>query len=200
MISTILFTWLQGADFYHDLHQQAVSLLPPGNGKTWLDAGSGPGLVSRLAAHRGYQVTGIDTDASSIQAARLIAANQALSIDFKTGDVFNLPPESADVVSAASLLAVLPDREKGLASLWSAVRSAGSLLVIEPTDQMTGENASRAVQHGLPQKRIAGLQMWANARQGNIVDPAIYESLGAQSIRFLPLLQGLAGAWVIQKS
>jgi hypothetical protein len=26
--------------------------------------------------------------------------------------------------------------------------------------------------------------VWANARQGNIVDPSIYETLGAKSIRF----------------
>jgi len=199
MISTLLFTWLQGADFYHDLHKQSVDLLPQGNGQLWLDVGSGPGLVSRLAAQRGYRVTGIDSDAASIQAAKLIAVSQGLSIEFKSGDAFKLPEESADVVSAASLLAVLPDREKGLKSLWSAVRAGGSLLIIEPTHQMTSENASRAIQNGLPKKRIAGLRMWANARQGNIVDPAIYESLGAESIRFMPLLQGLVGAWVIQK-
>jgi len=199
MISTLLFTWLQGADFYHDLHKQSVDLLPQGNGQLWLDVGSGPGLVSRLAAQRGYRVTGIDSDAASIQAAKLIAVSQGLSIEFKSGDAFKLPEESADVVSAASLLAVLPDREKGLKSLWSAVRAGGSLLIIEPTYQMTSENANRAIQNGLPKKRIAGLRMWANARQGNIVDPAIYESLGAESIRFMPLLQGLVGAWVIQK-
>jgi len=199
MISTLLFTWLQGADFYHDLHKQSVDLLPQGNGQLWLDVGSGPGLVSRLAAQRGYRVTGIDSDAASIQAAKLIAVSQGLSIEFKSGDAFKLPEESADVVSAASLLAVLPDREKGLKSLWSAVRAGGSLLIIEPTYQMTSENANRAIQNGLPKKRIAGLRMWANARQGNIVDPAIYETLGAESIRFVPLLQGLVGAWVIQK-
>ena len=199
MISTLLFTWLQGADFYHDLHKQSVDLLPQGNGQLWLDVGSGPGLVSRLAAQRGYRVTGIDSDAASIQAAKLIAVSQGLSIEFKSGDAFKLPEESADVVSAASLLAVLPDREKGLKSLWSAVRAGGSLLIIEPTHQMTSENANRAIQNGLPKKRIAGLRMWANTRQGNIVDPAIYETLGAESIRFTPLLQGLVGAWVIQK-
>ncbi len=199
MISTLLFTWLQGADFYHELHKQAVDLLPRGNGQHWLDVGSGPGLVSRLAAQSNYQVTGIDSDGATIQTAKWIAASQGLSINFKAGDVFNLLPESAEVVSAASLLAVLSERETGLRSLWSAVRPGGSLLIIEPTDQMSSENANRAIQNGLPKKRIAGLRMWANARQGNIVDPAIYEILGAKSIRFMPLLHGLVGAWVIAK-
>lgn len=64
---------------------------------------------------------------------------------------------------------------------------------------MTSENARRAIQYGLTKKRIAGVRMWANARQGNIVDPIIYETLGAESIRFTPLLQGLVGAWVMLK-
>lgn len=198
MISTLLFTWLQGADFYYDLHKQAVDLLPQGNGQRWLDVGSGPGLVSRLSAQRGYQVTGIDSDSASIQAAKWIAGIQGLSINFKAGDVFNLPPESAEVVSAASLLAVLPDREKGLRSLWSAVRPGGYLLIIEPTDQMTSGNAEKLIQNGLPRKRIQGLRMWATARQGNIVNPAMFETLGAE-VTFTPLLHGLVSAWVLKK-
>jgi ubiquinone/menaquinone biosynthesis C-methylase UbiE len=200
MFSTILFTWLQGADFYYNLHKQAVELLPQASGQSWLDVGSGPGLVSRLAAQRGYQVTRIDSDTASIQAAKLIAGSQGLSIEFKSGDVFDLPPKSADVVSAASLLAVLPDREKGLKSLWGAVRAGGSLLIIEPTDQMKTENAEKLIQQGLPRKRIQGLRMWATARQDNIVDPAIFETLGTNLIKFTPLLHGLVGVWVIAKN
>ena len=199
MISTMLFTWLQGADFYHELHKQAVELLPPGGGQPWLDVGSGPGLVSRLAAQRGYRVTGIDTDGAAIQAARLIAGSQGLSIDFKTGDVFNLAPGSAQVVSAASLLAVLPDKQKGLKSLWEAVRAGGSLLIIEPTERMTTDNAEQLIQAGLPGKRIQGLRMWASARQGGSIDPGLFDALPAREVKFSALLGGLVGAWLISK-
>lgn len=199
MIAPLLFTWLQGADFYFDLHKQAVESLPAGNGETWLDIGSGPGLVARLAAERGYRATGIDTDPQMVAAAKWIAQREHSAAEFQTGDFASLPAESAHVVSAASLLAVLSDREAGLRSLWRLLRPGGTLLIVEPTHQMTSENANRAIQHGLPQKRIAGLRMWANARQGNIVDPSMYETLGAKSIYFQPLLHGLVGTWVIQK-
>ena len=199
MIASALFTWIQGADFYYNLHKQAVDLLPVGNGKAWTDVGCGPGLVARLAAEKGYQVTGIDSDPLMIRSAQRIAKRQGLSVDFKTRDVFNLPIESADVVSAASLLAVLEDKASGLNSLWQCVRPAGTLLIIEPTDQMTIENANQLIKNGLPRKRIQGLRMWATARQDNIVNPAIYETLDAQSVDFTPLLNGLVGAWVIQK-
>ncbi|MFZ5920036.1 MAG: class I SAM-dependent methyltransferase [Chloroflexota bacterium] len=199
MIAPLLFTWLQGADFYRDLHEEAVESLPTGHGEIWLDVGSGPGLVARLAARRGYRVTGIDADPQMVASAKRIAQQEHSSADFQTGDVANLPKESADVVSAASLLAVLPDRKAGLRSLWQVLRPGGMLLIIEPTSMMTVDNADRAIQNGLPRKRIVGLRMWAMARQNNIVDPAIYETLDTESIQFSPLLQGLVGAWTIQK-
>lgn len=200
MISTLLFTWLQGADFYRALHREAVEILPIGNGETWLDIGCGPGLVTRFAAERKYRAIGIDTDPQMIASAKRIARRTHSSAEFQTGDFTTFPAESAHVVSAASLLAVLPDREEGLRSLWHLLRPGGTLLIVEPTNQMTSENAARAIQNGLPQKRILGLRMWANARQGNIVSPSIYGALGAGTIRFQPLLQGLVGAWAIQKS
>lgn len=199
MIAPLLFTWLQGADFYVDLHKQAVESLPTGNGETWLDIGSGPGLITRLAAERNYHAIGIDTDPQMVAAAKRIARRKNSPAEFELGDFTSLPAESAQVVSAASLLAVLPDREAGLLSLWRLLRPGGTLLIVEPTHQMTSENANRAIKNGIHQKRIAGLRMWANARQGNIVDPSIYETLDAESIHFQPLLQGLVGAWVIQK-
>jgi ubiquinone/menaquinone biosynthesis C-methylase UbiE len=199
LIASTLFTWLQGADFYHNLHREAVDLLPMGNGKTWMDIGCGPGLVARLAMNRGYQVIGIDSDPQMIQSAKRIAKRQGLSIDFKTGDVFNLSTESADVVSATSLLAVLGNKASGLNSLWKCVRSGGTLLIIEPTNRMTIENANQVVNSGLSRKRINGLRMWATARQGNTIDPAIFETLVVDSIKFEPLLQGLVGAWILYK-
>lgn len=199
MIASLLFTWLQGADFYFDLHKQAVESLPIGNGGVWLDIGCGPGLVARLAAERNYHAIGIDTDPQMVAAAKRIARSKHSAAEFQIGDFANLPADSAQVVSAASLLAVLPDHKAGLHSLWRLLRPGGTLLIVEPTHQMTSENAIRAIQNGLPKKRIQGLRMWANARQGNIVDPSIYETLGVDSIHFQPLLQGLVGAWVIQK-
>ncbi len=164
-----------------------------------MDIGCGPGLVARLATERGYQVIGIDSDPQMIQSAKRIANRQGLSTDFKTGDVFNLSEQATDVVSAASLLAVLEDKASGLNSLWKCVRPGGTLLIIEPTNRMTIENANQLIKSGLPRKRINGLRMWATARQGNAVNPVIYKMLGAKTVEFTPLLDGLVGAWIIQK-
>ncbi|MEK7327002.1 MAG: class I SAM-dependent methyltransferase [Chloroflexota bacterium] len=199
MIASRLFTWLQGADFYHDLHREAVETLPPGNGEIWMDVGCGPGLVTRLAAARGYRAIGIDVDPQMIRAAERISKRQVSSASFKVGDIINLPMEAAEVVSAASLLAVLDDKLSGLNMLWKCVRPGGILLIIEPTDMMTVENANKIIKNGLSHRRVNGLRLWAGARQGRTVDPKIYDSLGAEHLQYILLLHGLVGAWSIQK-
>lgn len=194
-----LFTWLQEAEFYQRLHQEAVALLPPGAGRQWLDVGCGPGLVARLAAARGYNTTGVDTDAHMIRAANRIAARKQSPATFSVGNVAELPAQSADVVSAASLLAVLDDKRQGLDMLWRCVRPGGALLIIEPTDQMTSANAGRLIANGLSGRHIHGLRLWAAARQGRTIDPELYNSLDAARLQTVPLLHGLVAAWVIQK-
>ncbi|MBP7688570.1 MAG: hypothetical protein KA765_11700, partial [Thermoflexales bacterium] len=98
-----------------------------------------------------------------------------------------------------SLLAVLDDKVRGLQALWGSVQPGGALLIIEPTEQMTSESANQLIKNGLSGKRIKGLHMWAAARQGNTIKPALYDTLGAP-LEFTPLLSGLVGAWVIRKS
>ena len=170
MIGATLFTWLQGAEFYRSLHQQAVALVPQGEGKTWLDVGCGPGLVARQAAVKGYNVTGVDADAHMVRAARRLACWQGSSATFRQGDLASLAGQQADVVSAASLLAVLDDQLAGVTVLWRSVRPGGYLLLIEPTEVMSPANADRLIRAGgLPRKRLRGLKLWAAAREGRAV-------------------------------
>lgn len=194
-----LFAWLQGADFYRDLHLNAIEQLPNGEGRTWMDFGCGPGLFTRLAVAKGYSATGIDNDPSMLREAKRIAENEGSSAVFAIGDVFQSRPQHADVVSASSLLAVLDDKAGGFQALLKAVNPGGSLLIVEPTDRMTTQAVDVLIQDGLHGKRIDGLRMWARARQGNAIDPDIFRTGGVQPVRFTPLLGGLVGAWLFQK-
>lgn len=199
MLAVTLFTWLQGADFYRDLHQGAVETLPEGEGRQWIDVGCGPGLVTRLAATRGYAATGIDTDGSMVKAARRLAKWHRSAATFQQGDLQSLPTQGADVVSAASLLAVLDDKHQGLLALWECVRPGGYLLLIEPTQKMTPENAARLIRLGLPGKRLRGLTLWAASRNNRALDPQIFQQLNATEMRSLELLEGLVSAWIFHK-
>ena len=199
MIGTVLFTWLQGAEFYRDIHKQAVDCIPLGSGKTWIDVGCGPGLVSRQAAMNYYDVIGIDFDPAMIKAARRIAKWQGSKARFEVGDLTFLQGKKADVVSAASLLAVLSEKEGALSIMWDCVQPGGYLLIIEPTELMNPVNANKIINSGLPRKRINGLRLWANARENRSVDPGIFNAINAEEKSCLELLGGLVKVWVFKK-
>jgi len=199
MIGAVLFTWLQGAEFYRDLHKQAVDTLPSGKGKTWIDLGCGPGLVSRLASEKLYDVTGIDTDRSMIKAARRLKKWHGSKANFEVSDLTHLSDKKADVISAASLLAVLDDREDALNKMWESVLPKGYLLIIEPTELMNQENAKELIKTGLPKKRLSGLKMWAIARENRAVDPTIFDTIKATDRKTIELLGGLVKARIFKK-
>lgn len=200
MIGAVLFSWVQGATFYRDLHKTAVDSIPTGSGKTWLDVGCGPGLVSRLAAAQNFAVVGIDYSPSMIVAARLIATWKKAPVRFEVGDLASLLGREAHVVSAASLLAVLPDKEQALKTLWNCVLPKGHLLIIEPTDLMNPANARNVIKNGLPKGRTNALKLWSKARANRAVDPNIFDTINAAEIHCLPLLSGLVKAWILTKA
>jgi len=134
MLGAMLFSWDQSAPAYRSVHREVVDRLGPGEGRTWLDVGCGPGLVARLAAARGFEVSAVDTDPAMVRLAGRRHGGQPPIAAWVADAADPLPAH--DVVSAASLLCQLPDPGHGLATLWAAVRPGGTLLVIETTDQM----------------------------------------------------------------
>lgn len=200
MVAAALFTWMQGADFYYGLHAEAVAALPKAEGsQQWIDVGCGPGLVTRLAAARGYQALGIDINPQMIAAATQIAKSEGSSATFRVGSFEEVSHANVSVISAASLLAVLPDRFAGLTALWQGVRPGGTLLIVEPTAEMTTIHAQQLLRKGILGRRSFGLRLWAYARQGNAVDPSLYARLDSARIDYVPLLEGLVGAWIVGK-
>ncbi|MEP7289973.1 MAG: methyltransferase domain-containing protein [Chloroflexota bacterium] len=196
-----LFTWIQRAEFYHKLHAEAVSLLPEAQGdQQWIDIGCGPGLVTRLAASRGYQALGIDLNPQMIAAAQRIAQHEGSSAVFRQGQVEAVANAAASVISAASLLAVLADPMAGLTTLWQSVRPGGTLLIIEPTAAMTVSHACHLLQNESLGKGKIGLYLWANARQGYTIDPSLYTRLQDAQLKYTALLHGLVGVWILQKA
>lgn len=194
-----LFENLHRARFYRDLHAEAAALAGRGEGRgadgaagLWLDVGSGPGLVARLAAVNGWEAVAIDPDPAMV--VRAAAAAEAARRDdgrsFSTRlagleDLSRFGP--AEAVSAASLLfgfAPLvanveageggldraPDRAlarpAALDHLVAAVAPGGACLVVETTEAMT---LPRALAH---LARIGWgkggwlLVLWALARRG----------------------------------
>jgi 2-polyprenyl-3-methyl-5-hydroxy-6-metoxy-1,4-benzoquinol methylase len=193
------FTWLSRTDFYTAAHAEAVALVPPG-GRTWVDVGCGPGLLALLAARRGFEARGYDLSPSMVGAARREAAALGVSAAFEVAalrDLASIGP-LADVVSAASLITVLPRRQEALAMLWRIVRPGGALLVVETMPRMRPVNTLRH----LAGRGAIGLLLWGLARNGRSaaadIESFLPRDLAARS--FHPLLGGLIGAWLFRRA
>lgn len=200
MTSAALFSWLAGTPAYRDAHLAVVAAVPAGSpGDRWVDFGCGPGLVTIAAAAHGYEALGIDLDSGMIAAARRSARLQNSTAAFALGDVSEFEVAPAAVVSAASLLAVVAHPPTALQRLWRAVAPGGTLLVVETTSAMT-PRAVRARRGELPDARSrAALQMWATARQGRALDPAMTSELTDSTLERVPLVGDFVELWKVTK-
>ncbi|OIR09798.1 malonyl-[acyl-carrier protein] O-methyltransferase [mine drainage metagenome] len=200
-LSARFFNYVQGAEFYRDLHQQAVSLLPPGSGSLWFDVGCGPGLVTRLAAEHGYQATGFDMDPTMIVQAKKNSSDELSISHYEVISIDELQTlgGKANVVSAASLLFVLNDKERALHQLLSCLVDGGILLVIETTDLMKPRNAwAWLLQNGFGNRNWI-LLLWAWTRaNGRSVTPTDM-NISDHRIERTDLLEGLVSAWLLSK-
>jgi len=200
-ISARFFAFVQGADFYRALHREAVALLPAGAGQTWFDIGSGAGLVATLAHQRGYKALGFDRDAHMVQQAQRRSAHSAGPRFVECG-LHDLVARHgrANVVSAASLLSVLPDQSNALKSLLDAVAPGGALLVIETSGPMASEPWDREKRRLATGRRRWVLRLWARVRQGtHSVDIAALCPPGYE-VQKHSLLGGLVNAWIVRQS
>lgn len=201
MLSAYFFNLVQSAAFYRNLHRQAILLLPPGLGARWVDIGCGPGLVTRLAADHGYEATGFDIDPAMIKQARLQAKRINSPAHFEEAGLDKLVERriKVDVVSAASLLAVLHGREDVTQCLLACVKDDGVLLIIETTEAMKPKAAQQWLKKNGYGKRNWILLLWAWARsKGQAISKSQLDVPGYRVER-VDLLEGLVAAWFIRR-
>lgn len=202
LLAARLFTRLQAASFYQGLLRDALALLPAGSGRTLLDAGCGPGALTRLAANCGYQATGFDADPAMIAQANRLERREHSRAQFVVAGLGAAPGRfhPADVVVAASLLAVVSDIDGALEALWACVKPGGTLLVIEASELLNLADAKQFLASRPAQPGDRYLTRWAHARQGRTVSPAVLGQLRPQArIRQHPLLDGLVRATAITR-
>lgn len=82
--------------------------LTPLAGLSAIDVGCGGGLVAEPLARMGAAVVGLDADRTAIETARAHADAQGLSIDYRTGDVEQVP-ERFDLVVALEIVEHVAD-------------------------------------------------------------------------------------------
>ena len=97
-----------------------------------LDAGCGEGYLSRILARKGATVTGVDSSAKLIEAARTQNLNDALNVSFDVASVDELPyPDSTfDLVVCNHLLNDLRDPSKPISEFARVLRDGGRLVIL----------------------------------------------------------------------
>lgn len=195
-----LFTYLQGAEFYRALHVAAVQLLPSGQDRSWLDVGCGPGLLTRLAAERGYVALGIDRSARMITAAKALIGKGEKRTCFMQSDIVEALSRGQryDVVSASSLVVATADPVESLARLETLLKPGGRLLVIEASPEMSVTRAARVLLLKRLGRRGYMILAWSLSRSARTLPDRLFTRTQRPARRH-PLLEGLVNAWLFDK-
>ncbi len=106
-------------------------------GQTILDLGSGAGIDCLLAARKVEstgKVIGVDMTQAMIKKARENAEKyKASNVEFKLGDIENLPVESnsIDIVLSNCVINLAPDKQKVFNEAYRVLKSGGSMYVAD---------------------------------------------------------------------
>lgn len=101
-----------------------LEFLPPLNGCTVIDVGTGTGRGAIALARQGARVTGVDASSQMLDVARERAAREALAIDFRAGDAHRLefPDRAFDAALSLRVLMHTPDWRQCLGELCRVAR------------------------------------------------------------------------------
>ena len=128
---------------------QALAALRPG--EVVLDLGSGAGFDALLAARKVYagRVIGVDMTEAMLARARANAAALGCSnVEFRMGDIEQLPVEDAsiDVVLSNCVLNLCPNKDRAFSEAYRVLKPAGRLCV---SDMAWKREPSEAVRRDL---------------------------------------------------
>ncbi len=141
-------------------------------GETVLDLGSGGGIDVFLAARKvgeNGRVIGVDFSEKNIAIAERNAEKmEAKNVEFRLGDLENLPVEneSVDVVISNCVINLVPDKEKVFKEAYRVLKSGGRMII---SDIVTDKK--------LPQSLRNDPVLWSNCVGGALPEQEYLEAI-----------------------
>jgi SAM-dependent methyltransferase len=111
--------------------EHCVTRLQPKPGEQIADIATGTGWTSRLVARSGARVTGVDIAEGMLIAAREIAREQGLAIDYRLGDAEALPFDDGAFDAVISTFGIMfaPDQSRAVAELTRICKRNGRFAI-----------------------------------------------------------------------
>lgn len=126
--------------------------LAPQKDEQILDIATGTGLTARNIARSGAKVTGVDIAQGLLNAAREIADEEGLSVDWQLGDAENLPFADASFDAAVSTFGIMfaSNQEAAINELARVVRPGGRIAIVAWLPESTAVNLRQVVAPFMP--------------------------------------------------
>lgn len=130
--------WSSGGRAYDEVSRgisegirHSVMRLAPEEGERIIDIATGTGLTARHISRSGAKVSGVDIAHGLLEAARQLAEEEGLSIDWQLGDAEQLPFSDASFNAAASTFGVMfaSNQDAAISELARVVRPGGRVAI-----------------------------------------------------------------------
>ncbi len=130
--------WSSGGRAYDEVSRgvsegirHCVMRLAPQEDERILDIATGTGLTARYISRAGAKVTGVDIAVGLIEAARQLASEEGLSIDWQLGDAEKLTFGDASFDGASSTFGIMfaSDQDAAVSELARIVRPGGRIAI-----------------------------------------------------------------------
>jgi ubiquinone/menaquinone biosynthesis C-methylase UbiE len=109
----------------------AFRMFTPVPGSALLDAGCGTGNFSLKLAEKGVKVTGIDISEEMISVARIKTEKAGFDIEYRLGNLYDLPfeDESFDAVFSMAAFEFIKEPKKAFDELMRVTKNGGTLMI-----------------------------------------------------------------------
>ncbi len=165
------FEKVQRSGFYRKRLEAFLVFLNPKSDMRALDIGCGPGALIIEIAKKVKEAVGIDYDTHMVVHAKRNARTAGVSnIEFKVARAQSLPfdNETFDLVSATSVLYLLPEPERGLKEIRRVLKRGGIAANLDPSIKMTKERIDKFIQgQNLSEFEGDALYGWLSAATNN---------------------------------